>query len=176
MRRYMLAIWILSVFYFALAAPVAVKEKTELRSDAVDVFKDVIVVWEKRWDSPAEDPMSEVEDPTSEDEQNNDSSGQYDASDSDNVAAVDGSDSNDSDDDGDGDNYDYEDNVSEDNNDNTAIADPINDSKDESDRGGDTGYDGDHESDGGRLPETPEHMGAATYVEELLDRLRPARR
>jgi hypothetical protein len=43
----MLAIWILSVFYFTLAAPVPVGEALEVRSNAVGAVKDEIVVSEK---------------------------------------------------------------------------------------------------------------------------------
>jgi hypothetical protein len=59
MRRYMpvIAFWILvilSAFHFALAAPVAVREILEVRSNAVGVLKDGIAAWEKRMDSDDE--------------------------------------------------------------------------------------------------------------------------
>jgi hypothetical protein len=177
----MLAIWILSVFYFALAAPVAVGEKIELRSDAVDAFKDVIVVREKRWDSRADDPMSEDGYPMSEDAQNDDDDMSDDEQNNDNSMpdAASDSDSDSDDSDGDDNSHNYEDNVSdnENDNDNTSSPDPVSDSEDESDRGGGGGgYEGDYESDGEKLPEIPEHMTVATYVEEVLGRLRPRRR
>lgn len=50
----MAAFWILlalSVFHFALAAPVAVRDTLEVRSNPAKVFKDGITPWEKRVDS-----------------------------------------------------------------------------------------------------------------------------
>ncbi len=63
MRRYMpvIAFWILvilSAFHFALAAPVAVREVLEVRSNAVGVLKDGIAAWEKRMDSGDEGQWS----------------------------------------------------------------------------------------------------------------------
>lgn len=52
-RRYTIALWILlilSVFHFALAAPVAPGEILAVRSKTVDVLKDGIAAWEKRMD------------------------------------------------------------------------------------------------------------------------------
>jgi hypothetical protein len=57
MRRYTIAfcfLLILSVFHFALAAPVPVGEILEVRFNA-DVLKDGIAAWEKRMDSGDED-------------------------------------------------------------------------------------------------------------------------
>jgi hypothetical protein len=54
MRRYLITFCIfliLSIFHFALAAPVAVGEIFAVRSSAVDVLKDGIATWEKRMDS-----------------------------------------------------------------------------------------------------------------------------
>jgi hypothetical protein len=53
MRRYMIVFWILlilSVFHFALAAPIAVGEILEVRSNSADVLKDGVAAWEKRMD------------------------------------------------------------------------------------------------------------------------------
>jgi hypothetical protein len=50
----MIVFWtliILSVSHFALAAPVAVGEIREVRSNAVDALKDGMAAWEKRMDS-----------------------------------------------------------------------------------------------------------------------------
>lgn len=58
MRRYTISFWILlilSVFHFALAAPVAVREMLEVRSNAEDVVKGAIATWEKRVKSNDED-------------------------------------------------------------------------------------------------------------------------
>ena len=59
MRRHILAFWILSAFYFALAAPVAVGEMLEMRSNAVDAFMREIAMREKRMDNPGVDPKPE---------------------------------------------------------------------------------------------------------------------
>jgi hypothetical protein len=66
MRRYTLAIWILSVFYFVLAAPVPVGEALEVRFNAAGALKDEIVVSEKRMDSSSS-PFSSSDDKSSSD-------------------------------------------------------------------------------------------------------------
>jgi hypothetical protein len=59
----LLAICILSVFYFALAAPVPVGEALEVRSNAVGALKDEKVVWEKRMSSNGEGQNAGNRDP-----------------------------------------------------------------------------------------------------------------
>jgi hypothetical protein len=165
----MLAVWILSVFYFALAAPVlAVREKLEVRSNAVDAFKDEIVVWEKRSKSPF--AKLDDADATSEDEQNNDANMEYDASDSDSSSNDDAFDSDSSS------SGDYQDNVSEDDDDGGyPDSDDYQDNVSEDGSGGypdsDDYQDNVSEDDDERLPETPEHMTTMTDVEQLLDPL-----
>jgi hypothetical protein len=63
MRRYIpvIAFWILVIlpaFHFALAAPVAVREILEVRSNSVGVLKDGIAAWEKRMDFGDDDRWS----------------------------------------------------------------------------------------------------------------------
>jgi hypothetical protein len=57
----MLAVWILSVFYFALAAPVPVGEALEVRSNTVGALKDEIVVSEKRTDDDDSDSENDLD-------------------------------------------------------------------------------------------------------------------
>ena len=61
MSNKMIAFWILlilSAFHVALAAPVAVGEILEVRSNAVDVLRGRMAAWEKRMDSDNEDHWS----------------------------------------------------------------------------------------------------------------------
>jgi hypothetical protein len=188
----MLAIWILSVFYFALAAPVpvAVGEKLEARSNAVSAFKDEKVVGEKRYDNPwdngdnghhaeqsDEDPPEYYDEPYfPEHQQDNYADSDSDGS-GDSTASVDGSHSDDSsdddDDDANNDDNDNNDNAHNDDDDAEVVdAEPDNDSGDEHDSDSSTGYDGDYENDDEMMhetPEHPEHMTTMTYFEKLLD-------
>jgi hypothetical protein len=91
----MIAFWILltlrlSAFHFAVAAPVAVGEILEVRSNAVGVLKDGITVWEKRMDSDNEDqwstneghlPVKHADHSVSDDDRGNDSDYTSDSSD-----------------------------------------------------------------------------------------------
>jgi hypothetical protein len=61
MRWYTMAFWIfltLSVSHFALAAPVAVGEIAEARSNPVEVLNDAMTGWEKRMDPEGKDQLS----------------------------------------------------------------------------------------------------------------------
>jgi hypothetical protein len=172
----MLAIYIFSVLYFALAAPVAVREKLEVRSNAPDAFKDEIVVREKRYDSADDDsdhPFALESDARSRDppslqdtpydgfNSNLDTDTNY------------NSDTSDDDSDDSGDEHevnpdgDDDDDKNNENDNADADTDTNNDSEDERDNS--TGYEGDYENDDERLPETPEHMTTMAYAEELLD-------
>ena len=64
MRQYTIVPWILlalPVFHFALAAPLAVWETLEVRSNPVEALKDGITTWEKRVDHPGNAPRGSGE-------------------------------------------------------------------------------------------------------------------
>jgi hypothetical protein len=166
----MLAIWILSVFYFALAAPVAVRETLEVRFDAVDAPKDELAVWDEQMDpNQASDSVSQIDTGSNPSEVDSDARSPAPPW---NDLPYDVFNSNlDSDTEVESDNHNHNDNVGHnaaegdgnDSDNHNANANADADAGHDSHRDDDNGYDGDDE----KLTEaeTPELM---TDVEELL--------
>jgi hypothetical protein len=156
MRLAFCILLVLPIFHFALAAPVAVGEMMEVRSNAISVRKDEMAAWKKRMDSDDDDyAMSAVEG-----EGNNSGSDADDEDDDEDTNKDDGEDTNKDDDMDDSDTEGMSD---------ARDTDAKQDDADDSDESDSSKSDGGSKSDSGSEYDVSSHNSEGGYEADGTD-------